>query len=89
MALPTRTSGSAASLRALRPWALTLLVIALTFPSEGTPEWISRDSLDEESLVEDLPILLPKALASFEASIPFSARYTYDEAGALQIRFTE
>ena len=57
--------------------------------SEGTPEWISLDALDEASLVEDLPILLPKALASFEESIPFSARYAYDYAGALHIRFSE
>ncbi|HEY71321.1 MAG TPA: NUDIX domain-containing protein [Anaerolineae bacterium] len=57
--------------------------------SEGTPEWISLNTLDDASLVEDLPILLPKALASYEKPIPFSARYEYDEAGALRIRFSE
>lgn len=56
--------------------------------SEGTPEWVSIDAIEEASLVEDLPILLPRALECLEGAAPFSARYEYSEAGELRIRFS-
>ena len=56
--------------------------------TEGTPEWIPIDEIEETSLVEDLPVLLPKALASYQGAPSFSARYEYDETGQLHIRFT-
>lgn len=57
--------------------------------SEGTPQWISLDALDESSLVADLPTLLPKALARHDGAAPFSAVYEYDDGGKLSIRFSE
>ncbi len=57
--------------------------------SEGTPEWIRLDSLNDVPLVADLPELLPRALSGSERSAPFSAIYEYDDTGKLSIRFSE
>lgn len=57
--------------------------------SEGSPEWVRLDSLDDVPLVVDLPILLPRALSSRERAAPFSAIYSYDESGDLSIRFSD
>lgn len=61
----------------------------LSSGSEGTPQWISLDALDESSLVADLPTLLPMALARRDGAAPFSAVYEYDDGGKLSIRFSE
>jgi 8-oxo-dGTP diphosphatase len=57
--------------------------------SEGSPEWIRLDSLNDVPLVADLPELLPKVLSSGMHAAPFSATYEYDDAGKLSIRFSE
>ena len=54
---------------------------------EGTPEWIARDQLAQIDLVEDLPIILPRALATAPAAPPFFAHYHYDEQEQLVIHF--
>lgn len=52
--------------------------------AEGTLEWVAQADLARYPLVEDLPIILPKAL---EAREPFFAYYSYDSAQRLHIRF--
>jgi 8-oxo-dGTP diphosphatase len=54
---------------------------------EGQTTWTSLDALDSEPLVEDIPLILPKAVACFERGEYFSASYRYDETGALQVEF--
>ena len=56
---------------------------------EGTLEWIARDRLDQIDLVEDLPIILPRALDQPPNSPPFFAHYHYDEQERLIIQFAE
>jgi hypothetical protein len=55
--------------------------------AEGTPVWIALDALDEQDLVEDLPTILPLALSAYRGRAPFTAAYTYDQDGSLQIDF--
>jgi 8-oxo-dGTP pyrophosphatase MutT (NUDIX family) len=55
---------------------------------EGTPIWLSLQALDQHRLVEDIPILLPHALSSYRNDQPFSALYSYNEAGDLMTTFT-
>jgi len=52
---------------------------------EGSLEWIPINKVDLFPVVEDLPFLLEKVLAVEPGAPPFSARYSYDEAGALHI----
>ena len=52
---------------------------------EGDPVWIPVNSVNEFDLVEDLPVIIPRALDSYQTGIPFSAVYRYDEAGNLII----
>lgn len=54
---------------------------------EGRPEWVRLDRLDQAPLVEDLPAILPRALASHAAHAVFLARYQYDQDGQLRISF--
>jgi len=56
---------------------------------EGTPEWITRDRLDELPLVDDLPFLLPRILDAAPDNPPFFARTCYDEADRLVIQFQD
>ncbi len=55
---------------------------------EGTPEWIDRHHLAQIDLVEDLPIILPRALDLPPNAPPFFAHYHYDEQDKLMIRFS-
>jgi 8-oxo-dGTP diphosphatase len=57
--------------------------------TEGSLEWISIERLTELDLVEDLPLLLPRALAMKPTDPCFSAQYTYDAEGKLVIEFFE
>jgi 8-oxo-dGTP diphosphatase len=58
--------------------------------SEGTPisgaegelRWFSPEEADQAPVVEDLPTLLPRALARLLGAAPFTAVYTYDDAEA-------
>lgn len=56
--------------------------------SEGMLEWVDLDHLWELPLVEDLEVLLPKALGTNPGEAPFSAAYSYDDRGSLLIRFS-
>lgn len=56
--------------------------------AEGEPAWQEIEGLDELDLVEDLPALIPRALASYRGAPPFSAVYTYDPSGKLRTHFT-
>jgi 8-oxo-dGTP diphosphatase len=55
---------------------------------EGTLHWVQMSELYDLPLVEDLPVLLPRALEAKRSKIPFSANYTYDSEGALTIHFS-
>ncbi len=54
---------------------------------EGTPEWIERGQLTQIDLVEDLPVILPRALELPPHAAPFFAHYHYDEQERLIIQF--
>lgn len=54
---------------------------------EGTPEWVDLDDLDMQTLVEDLPALLPRAIKSYHNKQPFCALTTFDEDGSPIIHF--
>ncbi len=56
---------------------------------EGALEWIARDQLDQINLVEDLPIILPRALDQPMDALPFFAHYHYDEQERLIIQFAK
>jgi len=56
---------------------------------EGEAAWVRLGDLGSVPLVEDLPALLPRVLASPEESPPFSAVYRYDAQGQLTIHFGE
>ncbi len=56
---------------------------------EGSLEWIDRHQLGQLDLVEDLPIILPRALDLPRNAPPFFAHYRYDEHEQLVIRFAE
>lgn len=54
---------------------------------EGQPEWVPLARLESVPLVEDLTVILPRAVEVYRnGAAPFSAVYTYDEAGALRIQ---
>jgi len=52
---------------------------------EGSLEWISFEHVVSLPLVEDLATLLPRVLAMQPGDLPFSARYSYDQDGRLEI----
>jgi 8-oxo-dGTP diphosphatase len=56
--------------------------------AEGKPVWEAIDRLADLELVEDLPTLIPRAIAAYRGGPPFSAVYTYGSSGALSMRFT-
>ncbi len=56
---------------------------------EGTLEWVPVDKLEAKPLVEDLPQLLPRVLSHQEGQPPFSAQYSYNQQGELQISFAD
>ncbi|NIS81517.1 MAG: NUDIX domain-containing protein [Anaerolineales bacterium] len=53
---------------------------------EGSPTWIPQSKLESYQLVEDIPILLPRALQSYDTGVPFSAFYQYDENDQLVVK---
>ena len=54
---------------------------------EGTPEWIDLDDFEKQTLVKDLPALLPRAIKSYHNKQPFCAVTTFDEDGCPIIHF--
>ncbi len=55
--------------------------------NEGTLEWVPFDEISTKSLVEDLPVLLPRVIKQTSSEPPFSAHYRYDQAGKLLVDF--
>jgi len=60
-----------------------------TESEEGQLEWISMDTLDNNPLVEDLFILLPKIAEMQVGDVPFAAQYSYDNEDKLVIDFSQ
>lgn len=60
---------------------------AATASEEGSVEWVPYERIHKLDLVEDLPVLLPKVLATPDDAPPFFGRYWYDAAGQLRIEF--
>lgn len=57
-----------------------------TRPSaEGTPVWVPLQTFQDQDTVEDLPTILPLALAAYRGQAPFTAAYHYAQDGSLQI----
>ena len=54
---------------------------------EGIPEWVALADIEEQKLVADLPVLLPRALKGYHEKQPFSALTTFDEGGIPIVRF--
>ena len=79
------------------PPGIGLFVLVGTLPDdamprggqEGHPGWIQLDRLEQMPLVEDLPALIPRALACFATRDVFLARYHYDQQGGLRISFAD
>lgn len=59
----------------------------ITASAEGTSEWVDWQALDSQSMVSDLPIIIPRALGMAADDPPFYAHYWYDEHNQLQVRF--
>ncbi len=55
--------------------------------SEGIPEWIQIDRLEDVPLVEDVAILLPRALSSYRNHAPFSGITTFSPSGDPKLSF--
>ena len=55
--------------------------------AEGALEWIPFSEVQDQPLVEDLHILLPRVLAMKKTDPPLSALYSYDEENQLEITF--
>ncbi|MBN2469193.1 MAG: NUDIX domain-containing protein [Anaerolineae bacterium] len=54
---------------------------------EGTLEWVPQARVTEYDLVEDLPAILPRALAMNPGDPPFFVHLSYDDRDQLQLRF--
>ncbi len=52
---------------------------------EGQPGWFPIENLDDLEAVEDLPVLVPRALEAYRSGHPFVGLYTFDETGNLEI----
>lgn len=57
--------------------------------TEGNLAWVPLPQVFTLPLVEDLPTLLPRVLATHRGTPPFSARYAYTPEGQLQIHFQQ
>jgi 8-oxo-dGTP diphosphatase len=55
--------------------------------AEGTLEWVPRNALPGQGIVEDLPVLLPRLFALRPADPPLFLTYRYDENDRLVIAF--
>jgi 8-oxo-dGTP diphosphatase len=56
--------------------------------NEGELTWVRWTTLPRESLVEDLPTLLPRILDADPVALPVYGHYSFDDAGKLQMVFT-
>jgi 8-oxo-dGTP diphosphatase len=55
--------------------------------AEGDLAWVPVNRLEDYPLVEDIPLLVQKALQQARTGVVFAARYRYDSAGRLVIFF--
>jgi 8-oxo-dGTP diphosphatase len=55
--------------------------------AEGSLEWVPISRVGELPVVEDVPMLLERALGNEPGSRPFFASYTYPPQGAMQVTF--
>lgn len=62
---------------------------ALSTSEEGDLEWVSLSEVWNKTLVEDLPVLLPRVMAQSPGDSPFSAHYQYNQQGKLDVSFGE
>mgnify|MGYP001767370304 CR=1 FL=1 len=62
---------------------------ALRASAEGDLEWVAMDQIERLPVVEDLPVLLKRALAIQPGNPPFSAHYQARPGEALRIRFSD
>lgn len=58
-----------------------------TDSSEGTLEWIPQERVLAYDLVEDLPLILPRALAMQPGDLPFFAHLSYDATDHIRLVF--
>jgi 8-oxo-dGTP diphosphatase len=56
---------------------------------EGEPVWVKIDALSEQPLVEDLAVLLPRALDAYRDHTCFSARSLIDPGGSMHVVFRD
>jgi 8-oxo-dGTP diphosphatase len=56
---------------------------------EGRLEWVPKTRVGELPVVEDVPLLLRRALEAGAGSEPFFASYAYDAQGQLDVTFAE
>jgi 8-oxo-dGTP diphosphatase len=54
---------------------------------EGAPVWVEIDQLSQVPLVDDLPIILPRALQSHRDGTAFSCLTTFDAKGNPSLAF--
>jgi 8-oxo-dGTP diphosphatase len=54
---------------------------------EGEPAWINLEELEDIPLVEDLPLIIPKALEAYHTGQPFSGLTSFDVNGKPSIHF--
>lgn len=57
--------------------------------SEGEPHWVRWQTLSPDTMVPDLPHLLPRVLSMSAGDSPFYARTFYDQSDQLQIVFDD
>jgi 8-oxo-dGTP pyrophosphatase MutT (NUDIX family) len=55
-------------------------------PESESLAWFDPNTLASVDVVEDLPVLLPRALEAYRTGRPFSAHSTYGPDGGLQVR---
>jgi 8-oxo-dGTP diphosphatase len=55
----------------------------------GSPVWVPMHALEDHPVIEDVPLLLSKALEAFQGGAVFSAGSHYAEDGSLQLHFAE
>lgn len=61
----------------------------VTANSEGTLHWIPFDDVYALDLVEDLPHILPRALAMTADAPPLFVHVSYDDKDVIQMRFVD
>jgi 8-oxo-dGTP diphosphatase len=53
----------------------------------GSPVWVPLHAIEDYPVLEDVPLLVSKALESFRGGAVFSARSSYEEDTSLKLHF--